>query len=168
MSQMFFNEIEAVRIAQNMEKNGLAFYQHAAAKSANAKVRETFQQLIEDEKSHLKAFEQLEAALEARRTAGAEFEDDKELGAYIDQLLRTQVFCEKCAATDMLHQAKDDCTALAVSLQAERDAILFYQEMMSFIDSKPARAAFSTILDEEREHLRILGDQSEHCENFQG
>ena len=36
MSQMFFNEIEAVRIAQNMEKNGLAFYQRAAADCASA------------------------------------------------------------------------------------------------------------------------------------
>jgi rubrerythrin len=163
MSQMFFNEIEAVRIAQNMEKNGLAFYQHAAAKSANAKVRETFQQLIEDEKSHLKAFEQLEAALEARRTAGAEFEDDKELGAYIDQLLRTQVFCQKCAAADMLQQAKDDCTALAVSLQAERDAILFYQEMLGYVDSKEAKEAFDWILKEERQHLVTIGERGTSC-----
>jgi len=34
---------------------------------------------------------------------------------------------------------------------------------MAFIDSKDARAAFSTILDEEREHLRILGDRSDDC-----
>ena len=163
MSQMFFNEIEAVRIAQNMEKNGLAFYQHAAAKSANAKVRETFQQLIEDEKGHLKAFEELEATLEARRTAGAEFEDDKELGAYIDQLLRTQVFCEKCAATDMLQQAKDDCTALAVSLQAERVAIIFYQEMLGYVDSKEAKEAFDWILKEERQHLVTIGERGTSC-----
>ena len=163
MSQMFFNEIEAARIAQDMEKNGLAFYQHAAGKSANAKVREIFQKLIEDEKKHLAAFAQLEATLEARRTAGTEFADDVELGAYIEQLLGTQVFCEKCGATVMLDKAKDDCSALAVSLQAERDAILFYQEMLNFVDSKEAKAAFEWILKEEREHLMTIGQRGTAC-----
>ena len=163
MSQMFFNEIEAARIAQDMEKNGLAFYQHAAAKTANAAVREIFKTLIEDEKKHLKTFEELEAALEARRTAGHAFEDDVELGAYIRQLLGTQVFCEKCPATAVLKKAEDDCSALAVSLQAERDAILFYQEMLGFVDSREARDAFEWILKEERRHLMTIGQRGAAC-----
>jgi rubrerythrin len=160
---MFFNEIEAVRIAQDMEKNGLAFYQRAAAKTANPAVREVFQQLIADEKEHLKTFEELHAALEARRTAGQAFEDDAELGAYIGQLLGTQVFCEKCAATGLLNKAEDDCSALAVSLQAERDAIVFYQEMLNFVDSKEAKEAFDWILKEERRHLVTIGQRGAAC-----
>ena len=163
MSQMFFNEIEAARIAQNMEKNGLAFYQRAAAKTADARVRDIFKNLIEDEKNHLATFEQLEATLEARRTAGHEFEDDAELGAYIDRLLQTQVFCEKCAAPGMLDKAHDDCSALAVSLQAERDAIVFYQEMLDFVDSKEAKEAFEWILKEERQHLVAIGERGTAC-----
>ena len=163
MSQMFFNEIEAVRIAQNMEKNGLAFYQHAAARSSNAEVRKVFQKLIEDEKNHLKTFDELEETLEARRTAGAELEDDAELGAYIDRLLQTQVFCGKCAATSMLDMAKDDCSALAVSLQAERDAILFYREMLGYVDSTEAKEAFDWILKEERQHLVTIGQRGTSC-----
>ncbi|MCX5684934.1 MAG: ferritin family protein [Planctomycetota bacterium] len=163
MSQMFFNEIEAVRIAQNMEKNGLAFYQRAAAKTGDAKVRAIFQKLIEDEKNHLKTFEELETTLVARRTADAEPEDDKQLGAYIDRLLQTQVFCEKCAAPGMLDKAHDDCSALSVSLQAERDAIVFYLEMLGFVDSKEAKEAFEWILKEERQHLVTIGERGTAC-----
>jgi rubrerythrin len=163
MSQMFFNEIEAVKIAQNMEKNGLDFYQRAAGRTANPKVREVFQQLIADEKDHLAAFEELEETLQARRTDGAAYTDDPEIGAYIDRLLQTQVFCEKCTVAGMLDQAADDCAALAVSMQAERDAILFYQEMLDFVDSKAAKTAFADILKEERQHLRLLGELSEEC-----
>ncbi|MBM4018220.1 MAG: hypothetical protein FJ288_07805 [Planctomycetes bacterium] len=163
MSQMFFNEVEAAKIAQNMEKNGLDFYQRAAARTANPAVRDVFLKLIDDEKSHLAAFEELEETLQAHRADGAAYADDPEIGAYIGRLLQTQVFCEKCTVTGMLDQARDDCSALAVAMQAERDAILFYQEMLDFVDSKEARNAFEWILKEERAHLRTIGERGAAC-----
>ena len=168
MADKFFNEIEAAMIAQNMEKHGLDFYQKAAARAKDTATRDLFLRLAEDEKKHLARFEELEEILQADRRAKKGYTDDADLAAYIDRLVETQVFADEGAVARLADQVESDYEALAVAIRAERDAILFYQEMMSFIDSKPARAAFSTILDEEREHLRILGDQSEHCENFQG
>ena len=163
MSQMFFNEIEAAKIAQNMEKNGLEFYQKAAAKAKSPGVRSVFEKLADDEKAHLALFEELEERLQADRREHEGYEDDAEIGAYIDRLLETQVFCGDCTATCLVNQAKDDMEALAVGMKAERDAIVFYQEMLTFVDSKVAKEAFTNILQEERKHLRILGDRSADC-----
>ena len=163
MSQMFFNEIEAAKIAQNMEKHALEFYQKAAAKTRNPAVRDIFLQLAEDEKGHLATFEELEETLQAARREQAGYADDSEIGAYIDRLLQTQVFCDTCAVTRLADQAKDDLEALAVGMKSERDAIVFYQEMLDFVDSKAAKEAFSDILKEERRHLKILGDRSDDC-----
>ena len=168
MADKFFNEIEAAMIAQNMEKHGLDFYQKAAAKAKDTATRDLFLRLAEDEKKHLARFEELEEILQADRRAKKGYTDDADLAAYIDRLVETQVFADEGAVARLADQAGSDYEALAVGIRAERDSILFYQEMMSFIESNRARATFSTILDEEREHLRILGDQSEHCENFQG
>ncbi|HUU93239.1 MAG TPA: ferritin family protein [Phycisphaerae bacterium] len=168
MSQMFFNEIEGAKIAQNMEKNGVVFYQKAAAKAESAAVRDTFLQFAEDEKTHLARFEELEETLQRERRNGAGYADDAEIASYIDGLLKTQVFGDEGDVARLADQAEDDLAALAVAMRAERDSILFYQEMMGLVDSKDAQAAFSTILDEERDHLRILGERSEHCENCQG
>jgi len=168
MPKTFFNEIEAAKIAQNMEKHGLEFYQRAAAKAKDTATRDVFVRLAEDEKKHLARFEELEEILQADRRAKKGYTDDADLAAYIDRLVETQVFADEGTVARLADQARSDYEALAVGIRAERDSILFYQEMMSFIESNRARAAFSTILDEEREHLRILGDQSEHCENFQG
>ena len=168
MAQKFFNEIEAAKIAQNMERHGLDFYQKAAVRTNDMATRDVLLRLAEDEKKHLARFEELEEILQADRRAKKGYTDDPDLAAYIDRLVETQVFAKEGAVARLADQAGSDYEALAVAIRAERDSILFYQEMMSFIDSNPARAAFSTILDEEREHLRILGDQSEHCENFQG
>jgi rubrerythrin len=167
MADKFFNEIEAAMIAQNMEKHGLEFYRKAAAKAKDTATRDVFLRLAEDEKKHLARFEELEEILQADRRAKKGYTDDADLAAYIDRLVETQVFADEGAAARLADQVESDYEALAVAIRAERDAILFYQEMMSFIESNRARAAFSTILDEEREHLRILGDQSERCENFQ-
>jgi len=163
MSQMFFNEIEAAKIAQNMERNGLAFYQQAAAKTRNPTIRDTFLQLTEDEKKHLAAFEELEESLQAKRLERAGYTDDAEIGGYIDRLLKTQVFREAGDVSRLATQAKDDIEALAVGMKAERDSIVFYQEMIDFVDSKEAKETFEWILKEERDHLRILGDRSEEC-----
>ena len=163
MSQMFFNEIEAAKIAQNMEKNGLTFYQEAAAKTRSPAVRDLFLQLVEDEKKHLATFEELEETLQAARIDEAGYTDDADIDAYINRLLQTQVFGEGSDVTRLARQAKDDVEAMAVGMRAERDAIVFYQEMLDFIDSKEARDAFGWILKEERRHLRVLGDRSEDC-----
>ena len=163
MSQMFFNEIEGAKIAQNMEKNGVAFYQKVSAKANSAAVRDTFLQFAEDEKAHLAQFEELEETLQRERRNGAGYADDAEIASYIDGLLKTQVFSDEGDVARLADQTEDDLAALAVAMRAERDSILFYQEMMGLVDSKQAQAAFSTILDEERAHLRTLGQRSEDC-----
>lgn len=163
MSQLFFNEVEAAKIAQNMEKNGLAFYQKAAAKTKNVAVRDLFLKLADDEKTHLARFEELEDTLQAERRDQAGYADDDEIAAYIDRLLQTQVFGNAGDVARLADQAADDIEALGVGMKAERDSIVFYQEMLDFVDSKAARAAFAGILKEERQHLRLLGEQSEHC-----
>ncbi|HET6441206.1 MAG TPA: ferritin family protein [Phycisphaerae bacterium] len=168
MAKKFFNEIEAAKIAQNMERRGLEFYQKAAAGAKDMATRGVFLQLAEDEKKHLAQFEELEETLHAARREGAGYTDDADLSAYIDRLVETQVFADEGAVARLAEQATSDYEALAVAIRAERDTILFYQEMLDFIDSKAAREAFSRILQEERGHLETLGDQSEHCENFQG
>ena len=162
MAQMFFSEADAATIAQNMEANGLDFYLKAATRTQNPKVRETFLRLADDEKKHLATFKELEATLRAR---GAEppATAEEDIGPYVNRLLQSQVFCEKSAAGRLSAQTSDDMEALAVGMQAERDSILFYQEMLDFVDSKEARDAFTWILKEERKHLQTLAERAEDC-----
>ena len=168
MARLFFNEVEAVKIAQNMEKQGLAFYEAAAERAAGTSARDTFLQLAEEERKHLAQFQELEEDLQARRREGAGYADDEDIAAYIERLLQTQVFAEEGDAARLARDVKGDYEALSVGMRAERDSILFYQEMIDLVDSPLAREAFGRILTEERQHLRLLGDRSEHCEDYQG
>ncbi len=162
MAQMFFSEADAARIAQNMEANGIDFYLKSAAKAASAKTREVFTRLAGDEHKHLSTFKDLEAALRARGEEPPS-PDEEDIGPYVQRLLQSQVFCEKSATGRLSAQADDDMAALAVGMQAERDSILFYGEMLGFVDSKEARDAFTWILKEERKHLQTLAARAEDC-----
>jgi rubrerythrin len=77
--------------------------------------------------------------------------------------LKTQVFSDSGSVAKLSGQAADDMEALATGMRAERDSILFYQEMLTFVDSKDAKAAFDWILKEERKHLETLAARSQDC-----
>jgi rubrerythrin len=162
MAQMFFSEADAAHIALNMEENGSAFYQKAAGAVESPKIREVFLRLAEDEVRHLATFKELEATLRARGTEPPAAEEE-DIGPYVKRLLQSQVFCEQCAAARIADDTLDDMEALAVGMQAERDSILFYQEMLDFVDSKEAREAFTWIAKEERKHLATLAARAEDC-----
>jgi rubrerythrin len=167
MSSMFFDDLEAVKIAATMERGGMGFYRRAAEQTRDRAVKKMFLQLAEDEQGHLALFEQLERELSAKPRSQAAPESDEE-AAYMQRLVESHVFAQDGSAARLLSEAVSDIAVLAIGIRAERDSMLFYQEMLDFTDSKAAREAFARIIDEERHHLVALAERSEQCENLHG
>ena len=167
MSSMFFNDVEAAKIAVNMERNGLDFYKQMAAKTQDANVRKVFEQLAADETEHIGIFEELHEKLlaEPRR---ASYLDNEELDAYMQRLVSSHVFGDEGSVARLAAQTETDIEALGVGMRAERDTMLFYHELLSNTDSAAAREAIERIIDEERRHLTELHERSEQCENLHG
>ena len=167
MSSMFFNDVEAAKIAVNMERNGLKFYTEAARRTGDPEVKRVFERLAADEKEHIAAFEELHQKL-LQEPRSQSYLDHEELDAYMRRLVESHVFADEGTAARLLDQIDSDIGALGVGIRAERDTMLFYQEMMDFTDSKAAREAFRKIIDEERRHLVALAERSDACENLRG
>jgi rubrerythrin len=163
---MFFDDLEAVKIATVMEQSGLDFYTRAAEKTADPYVKKMFLRLAAEERQHLTLFEELLKKLskEPRHPAA----EDDETNRYVQHLVESHVFSEKGTPARLLAEAADDIAALAVGLRAERDALLFYQEMINFTDSRAAVAAFEQIIAEERQHLAALAEASLRCHELHG
>ncbi len=167
MSSMFFDDLEAVKIATAMEQCGLDFYTRAAEKTRDPYVKKMFLHLAGEERQHLGLFEDLQKKLLAEPRTPDAVEDD-ETADYVQHLVASHVFSEKGTPARLLAEAADDIAALAVGIRAERDALLFYQEMISFTDSKAAVAAFERIVAEERLHLAALAEASQRCHELHG
>jgi rubrerythrin len=161
---MFFSEVEAVKIAQNMEDLGLSFYRKAADKAWSPQVKKVFHQLAQQELAHLERFQELARVLQAQPQGHAGPVRDFESDPYFKPLQEMASFRAGGDVDRLAAAAVSDCDALAVGMQAERDAILFYMEVIGAVESSLARAAFSTILEEERQHLQRLGDLKKTCE----
>jgi rubrerythrin len=167
VSSMFFSDVEAAKIACNIERNGLAFYTAVAAKAEDANVRRVFEQLAADEKAHVAVFEELQQKLldEPRKDG---YLDSDELDAYMARLVETHVFADDSIVARLAEQVSSDIEALGVGMRAERDTMLFYHELLGFTDSAAARKAIERIIEEERQHLVQLHERSQQCENLHG
>lgn len=167
MPRMFFSDVEAAKIACNMERNGLAFYTAVAAKAKDENVRRIFEQLAHDEKAHVAVFEELQQKLldEPRKDG---YLDSDELDAYMARLVETHVFADDSAVARLAGQVSSDIEALGVGMRAERDTMLFYHELLGLTDSPAAREAIQRIVEQERQHLVQLHERSQQCENLHG
>ena len=167
MSTMFFDDLEAVKIATTMEQSGLDFYTRAAERTRDPHVKKMFLHLAGEERQHLALFEELQKKLQAEPRNPNGVEDD-ETTAYVQHLVESHVFSAAGTPARLLAEAADDIAALAVGIRAERDALLFYQEMLAFTDSQAASAAFERIIEEERLHLAALAETSQRCHELHG
>ena len=166
-SRMFFNDIEAVKIACNLERSGLAFYSAVAQTAKDPNVRRVFEELVASEKEHVQAFEELQQKLLDEPSRQAYFDSD-ELDAYMARLVETHVFADDSAVGRLAGHVQSDIEALGLGMRAERDTMLFYQELMGFTDSKAARETLERIIADERHHLVELAERSEACERLRG
>jgi hypothetical protein len=88
-----FSDLEAVKIALGMEKDGLAFYQAAAGASPPGELRSTFEMLADEERKHLAIFEDM--AGEMARAKREEYWDDPDVEAYVHAVVGQKIFPPK-------------------------------------------------------------------------
>ena len=122
-----FNDAEALKIAVNIEEEGLEFYSILMKSARDLKVKEIFSKLASDEKEHLARFQKalLEITDSASRTQGGE---DYTVDLYLKYLVDTGIFTQKGEAKRIALEIKTDIDALRIGIQAEKDSILYYTE----------------------------------------
>jgi Fur family ferric uptake transcriptional regulator len=139
---------DALRMAIATERSGLAFYTRAAAMTADARGREVFARLAEEEKEHLGTLERRYAelithdpSLESRPTflffKGA----------------ANGIFTE---GAEKLGAGVDDLQALLIGIRCERDSHKFFKKYGERFEDSEGKQIFLEFADEERAHRDLL------------
>ena len=149
---VMFSGNELVDIAVAMEKRGAVFYETLAEQAEEASAEKTFSNLALMEKRHIDIFEKLRQSLSAYDSG---MTHDEEYDQYLKSPANSGIFPSEKGARDIAKKAKDKSEALQYAIWAEKDSILFYQEMSSLI-AKQDRPTLEKIIAEERLHLRDL------------
>ncbi len=148
---IFFSGSELVNIAIEIEKNGLAFYSTLAQKAATPASKQIFDYLAEQEERHRALFEGMQEG------AGKQPLDalSEEYDAYLKALADGIIFTNVKGATLKAMQTQNEDEALEIGIKAEKDSILFYQEMRELVRQRN-RETVGKIVAEERSHLLRL------------
>lgn len=144
---------EVFEMAAQMEENGARFYQEAAQKSKDKKVKELLEKLAAMEVEHKAIFNNLRNELVGTKDADSFFDPYGEGAMYLKSIVDTKVFFEKTIDTSSLEEV------LKEAIWAEKDTAAFYLGIRLGMTDEGAKKKIDKIIEEEMSHIRILNEQ---------
>lgn len=146
-----FNAIEVFTIAEQIERDGAAFYRKAAEKFTRPDICELFGQLAEWEVEHERTFADMRAYCQ-RVNPSAAVSDPEQCKA----MAALSTFTIKSAAACSLADSMSLDDVLRITLQKERDSITFYTGLKGFVAEQTAAAKIDDIIGQELQHIEML------------
>lgn len=145
---------EVLKIAVQIEKNGLTFYTEVKNKTKFFPVKELFDYLAKEEIKHEQAFE----ALLARTDDEAPVESyPGESVMYLQAIAGENVFTKADAMKQLASKAVSDKEAVDLAIGFEKDSIIFFGEIKKFVPAADQEMV-DKVIEQEREHLVKLLD----------
>lgn len=147
--------VDIAKLALSMEEKGYKFYTALAGRVNDARQKQVLLKLAEDEKEHRKLFEKIITGYSDDETL------DGETSSYLQSIQRHGIFPDLSGAEDYgddIHSLKD---VIAIGIQAEKDAILIFHELIARTRSEKIRKILYDLLEEEKLHLVELRDYLE-------
>lgn len=145
-----FNIDEILAMAEEIERNGAAFYRAAARKASDKMARDTLEELARMEDQHEKTFAGLRAGLTADDKKPGAFDPQDETAQYLKALADRRVFHEKSIDLGSLK------AVLAEAIVAEKDSIAFYVGMRELVPGNLGKDKIKAVIKEEMSHIVLL------------
>ncbi len=157
----YLNEDEILKVAINVEKEGIEFYKKSASFSKVEKAKNVFQYLVEEEEKHLEYFTKLDKQIEFIKFIPEDI--DEEVSMYLRSLIDTGIFSKKFSDNDWA--GFTDKKALEFGINVEKNSILFYSEVLKITENESAVKSLKKIIEEERRHLIALTTHWKELDN---
>ena len=145
-----FSITDIIDLAIQIEKNGEKVYRSAHQVISDPSLTSLLQWLADEEAEHAQWFSEM------RRTIKDTFDDPKvaEMGKrLLQEALGDQIFSLKDVDFSRVDHIEN---LLETAIEFERDTVLFYEMMGSFIENKVTAAHLNVIIEEENRHIQIL------------
>lgn len=152
-----FNAKDVFEMAKQIERNGVKFYEAAAAGVSGESEKKMLLALAKMEVQHEKTFADLEKELTEKETAATAFDPNNEAALYLKALADTKVFFDKKIDTSSMKEILKD------AITAEKDSIVFYLGMRDLVPGKLGSQRIDDIIKEEMSHIRILSKELVAC-----
>jgi len=148
-----FNADDVFEIAEQLERNGAAFYRDAAGSVADSAVKEFLLEFAAMEDAHEKTFIDLRKELTTAEKTPTVFDPNNEAAQYLKALADTRVFFKKEIDTSTV------AGIFKSAITAEKDSIVFYLGMKDLVPGALGKDRMDGIIKEEMGHIKILSQK---------
>lgn len=150
----WYSDLEGLRIAVEIEARGREFYREALEQAKGQNEKDLFMLLMNEEIHHYTAFSNIFEQLKGKKEAHTEeYLFDPEVSRYLTVLAETHVFPEMDKAKAVIAELKTVKAILQLAMQAEKDSVLFYDELAKHAKFTDAREVFALLKAEEQTHV---------------
>lgn len=137
-------------MAIQLEKNAETFYRAAVAKMSTPSLEPVLICLANEERDHSQWFEKLRRVAQEAKTGGQGEEISSEA-------LRSLVGDQKFSLAEVdLANIESVKELIELAVEHEKDTIIFYQMLQSFIDDPETTKELDEIIAEEEQHIKVL------------
>lgn len=143
---------EIVEIGVQIERNGKDFYDTLVQNSKNPKAKDIFKLLAGEEEKHIVVFQKILGSIEKYEPAESY---PGEYFAYMNALAGESVFTKKDKGKELAMAAKSEKEAISIGITAEKDSIIFYEEMKKVVPEY-SQQVIGEVIEQEQGHLRKL------------
>jgi len=145
-----FSIREIIDMAIQLEKNAETFYRAAVAKMSTPSLEPVLICLANEERDHKKWFESLKRVAQEAEARGQSVEISSEA-------LRSLVGGQKFSLDEVdLSKIESVQELIELAMEHEKDTIIFYQMLQSFIDDPETIKELDEIIAEEEQHIKLL------------
>ena len=150
-----FTLSDIIDLAIRIEENGGKTYRKAMSEVADPRLSAMLKRLADDELEHVKWFETLKSRIKPSGISPALDEMGRSM---LRDVLGDRAFSISEADFTSLQHMKE---LLDISIDFEKDTIIFYEMISSFVEDEATLKALAEIIEEEKSHVSLLRETFE-------
>ena len=155
--------IEVLDIAQQIERNGVAFYEKAVELFDKPTPRVIFRTLAERETEHERLFAEMQDGLIRRGLTTAD--EIVESGALSPKSMAgLAVFGISSDPAEKLTGKETVAEIIRMAIENEKNSIVFYTGLQDFVTDEVSRRTIGGVIREEMRHIRMLSESLQQYE----
>lgn len=145
-----FTAEEILDIAVRLEKNGEKIYRSAAQIVSKSELASLLEWMADEEVTHAENFLKMKKAVTMTAVDPVVEKMGREL---VDSMLGERGFSLEDVDFARIDQVND---MIATFIEFEKDTLLFYEMLDSFLDAEETRKTLNRIMAEENNHIKTL------------
>ena len=151
-----FSPDEIFEMAEEIERNGAAFYRKAAGLAKDSNTKSLLEELSRWELTHLEKFLELQEQLKNGDFEEQVFDPQNEAGLYLKAMADGHVFDFRKGVEALIKGDEGMAEIFKTALRFEKDSIVFYLGMRDMVTSKSGKDKVMEIIGEEMKHIAYL------------